>query len=206
VRCAQAGEKWRIPTPPVYIKRNWKTIIPPESNKKAAARQKRPLNGVSAPAAALQVAPSLPAHPAAAPMSSAAAASALPAGQLASDRAGDASCAHRPKQKREGGAAVNGAAADKASVKQELLTLNKVGASLPHVDMMLPPPQVLHSPHPHQSLVPSPCITATRACFGYCGFGRASDIVASLVQATISGSGRSQQARSCRNVGDPSRN
>lgn len=138
----QAGEKWRIPNPPTYIKRNWKTIIPPESNKKAAARTKRAPNGVTAPSAAPQ------ASMAATPAAVAVAAAAAPAAASAPDRSGGAAGAngaHRGKQKREGAPAANGtgSGADHAHLKQEPATLNSAIASLPPVDMTQPPPQVL---------------------------------------------------------------
>eukprot|EP00892_Ulva_mutabilis_P002662 jgi/Ulvmu1/12397/UM009_0044.1 len=47
----QAGEKWRIPNPPMWITRNWKDIVPPASSKKTArkgADAQRPAAAASA--------------------------------------------------------------------------------------------------------------------------------------------------------------
>lgn len=142
----QAGEKWRIPNPPTFLKRNWKTIIPPESNKKSAARPKRPVNGVAAAPAA----PQMPAVTTSAAVAAAAAATAAaapaPAAPAGGGASGGANGANRPKQKRDGHVAVNGGGSgtqkQTAHVKPEPAVLNSVMTSLPPVDMSQPPQQV----------------------------------------------------------------
>ena len=133
----QAGEKWRIPNPPTYIKRNWKNIIPPEANKKAGARHKRPSNGVANFAAS--------AHGHAAVTAATVATGAVSGAGVPDNTvtAGAANGAHRPKQKRDGGPVVNGTggAASQTYLKHEPAAWNSVIMTLPPVDMSQPPPQ-----------------------------------------------------------------
>lgn len=141
----QAGEKWRIPNPPTYIKRNWKNIIPPESGKKAQVpRPKRLPNGQLAPAAP-QPTHNAPAGAAAGGVPAAAAPDKMGAGATGGMGVGGSNV-QRAKQKREGmPAAVDAGAAGgvKGGIKPEPgVLLQPVTATLPPVDMTKPPPQV----------------------------------------------------------------
>lgn len=54
----QAGEKWRIPNPPLWVSRNWKDVVPPTSGKKTgkkAAEAQRPAAAAAAAPAAKPV-------------------------------------------------------------------------------------------------------------------------------------------------------